>query len=165
MPDIALDFRTVQYVTDLGIAVSAMRAFVGVEFPTQTGTTVDYDCFVDIGAPFSVLPYSLWHDRRVQWRKLGSILTLVGSSPRPVPDALEWQGAPCDLGETEVYLIDTVSRVQTGPHRVVGKFVRQRMRSDLEFAAILGVNFEIDNNIQLVLPGPAGGASGHLSVP
>ena len=78
------------------------------------------------------------------------------SSPRPVPDALEWQGAPCDLGETEVYLIDTVSRIQTGPHRVVGKFVRQRMRSDLKFAAILGVNFEIANNIQLVLPGPAG---------
>ncbi len=64
-----------------------------------------------------------------------------------------------------MYLIDPVARLQTGPHRVLGKFVQQRLRADLEFAAILGLNFEIDNNIRLVLPGPAGGATGYLSVP
>jgi len=31
MPNISLDFRAVQYVTDLGITVWAMRAFVDVE--------------------------------------------------------------------------------------------------------------------------------------
>ncbi len=43
MPDIALDFRAIEYVTDLGVTVRAMRAFVDVEFPTQAGTTVDFD--------------------------------------------------------------------------------------------------------------------------
>ena len=41
MPDIPLNFRAIDYVTDLGISVRAMRAFVDVEFPTQAGTTVD----------------------------------------------------------------------------------------------------------------------------
>lgn len=119
MPDIPLDFRAIEYVTDLGVAVRAMRAFVDVEFPTQADTTVDFDCFVDIGAPFSVIPYSLWHDRSIRWRRLGSVLTLAGTPSRPVPDALLWQGASCELGETEVYLIDPVARLQTGPHRVL----------------------------------------------
>ena len=164
MPDIPLNFRTIDYVTDLGIAVRAMRAFVDVEFPTQAGTTVDFDCFVDIGAPFSVIPFSLWHDRKIRWKRLGSVLTLAGTPSRPVPDALLWQGSSCELGETQVYLIDPVARIQTGPHRVMGKFVQQRLRADLEFAAILGVNFEIENNIRLVLPGAAGDATGYLSV-
>lgn len=69
MLDIALDFRAIEYVTDLGVTVRAMRAFVDVEFPTQADTTVDFDCFVDIAAPFSVIPYSLWHDRSIRWRQ------------------------------------------------------------------------------------------------
>jgi hypothetical protein len=101
----------------------------------------------------------------IQWKPLGSLLTLVGAPPKPAPEVLMWQGVRCELGETEVYLIDPVVRIQSGPHRVVGKFVQQRLRRELESAATLGVNFGIDNNIPLTYPTATGGATGYFAVP
>lgn len=47
MPEIALDFRTRDYVTDLGTAVRSLRAFVTIKIGS-----VRLLCFLDTGAPF-----------------------------------------------------------------------------------------------------------------
>ena len=165
MPNISLDIRVLHYVTDLGVVVDAMRAYVDVEFVAHNGARVSFDCFVDIGAPFSIVPYSLWHDRNQKWKRLGTVLMHAGTPVRSAPEALLWQGTACELGETQVFLIDPYTGIESGPHRVVAKFVQQRLRPELERAATLGMNFEIDNGIQLLWPGGAGGPTGYLSVP
>ena len=163
MPDIFLDLRHIDYVSDQNVSVSAWRAYAEALFAAQGGPLVSFSCVVDPGAPFSVLPFSLWHDRNLPWTPLGHQLTRQGGQ---VPEALEWQGVACDLGETSVHLIDLQAGIQAGPFLVVAKFPRQRLpRANLETIALLGMNFLTDNLLRLVLDGTKGVLVGHLSVP
>lgn len=162
MPDIALDVRTIEFVTDLQVTVWARRAFVEARFDAQNGPPTAFDTFVDLGAPFGMVPYSLWHSRRLRWTPLGTQLIRAG---KPVPGALSWQGVPCELGETDLYLIDLDSGIRTGPHRLVAKFPRRRLPPAAENAAILGMNFLADNDIRLMLAGSHGAVSGYLAMP
>jgi hypothetical protein len=162
MPDIPLDLRAIDYATDEGLVVRAWRAFLDVRFIGQNGSSIPFECFVDPGAPFCVLPYSLWRGRRVSWTRLGTRLSRIGN---PVPGVLTWQGAPCDLGQTSLYLVDLEAGHRTGPYQVTAKFVRQRLAPAMERAAILGMNFLADNSLRLELEGIMGDLSGDLSVP
>jgi len=163
MAYIFLDLRRIDYVSDLNVPVSAWRAYADALFVTPSGALVSFSCIVDPGAPFSVLPFSLWNDRNVQWTPLGQQLTRQGSQ---APEPLEWQAASCDLGETPVHLVDLQMRVQAGPFLVVAKFVRQRLPvPNLESIALLGMNFLTDNRLSLVLDGTGGALVGYLSVP
>jgi hypothetical protein len=82
-----------------------------------------------------------------------------------LPGALDWQGIPCDLGETTVYLTDPPTGLQAGPLIVVAKFARRsHTQSRVEKAAILGLNFLVDNTSALELSGLPGQLSGKLSI-
>ena len=63
MPDIALDVRTIEFVTDLQVTVWARRAFVEARFVAQNEPLTAFGTSIDPGAPFGVIPYSLWHSR------------------------------------------------------------------------------------------------------
>jgi len=162
MPDISLDLRGIDYVTDQNVTVRAWRAFARVRFVGRNGLLVRFQAFVDPGAPFSVLPDSLWHGRRIRWAALGTQLLRAG---RPAAEALLWQGVRCDLGTTDIHLLDLDAGIRTGPHRVVAKFARQRLPPAVESSAILGLSFLADNAIQLVLDGLGAGTTGYLAVP
>lgn len=162
MPDICLDLRGVEYVTDQNVTVRAWRAFLRVRFVARNGLLVRFQAFIDPGAPFSVIPYSLWHGRRIRWEALGTRLMSAG---RPAPGGLLWQGVRCDLGTTDVHLLDLEAGIRTGPHRVVAKFPRQRLPPAIENSAILGMSFLADNDIRRVLEGHAAGVAGYLSLP
>ena len=162
MPDISLDVRTIEFVTDRQVIVWARRAFVEARFVAQNRSVTTFDTFVDPGAPFSVIPYSLWHSRCLRWTPLGTQLIRAG---KPVPGAMSWQGVPCDLGASEVFLIDLDSAIRTGPHQLVAKLPRRRLPPATENSAILGVNFLADNDIRLVLEGSHGAVTGYLAVP
>lgn len=162
MPDISLDLQAIDFITDQQVAVRAWRAFVKVRFDGLHGPRIRYETFLDPGAPFSVIPYSLWHGRRLRWRALGTQFTRAG---HPVAGSLTWQGAPCELGTTDLYLLDLAAGIRTGPHRVVAKFVQQALPQTVENAAILGMSFLADNELRLVLEGIGGRMSGVLSVP
>jgi hypothetical protein len=163
MPDIFLDLRRVDYRSEQNIAVSAWRPCAEALFFTPSGGTVPFSCVVDTGAPFSVLPYSLWHDRSLSWTPRGRRLTRQGGQ---VPDPLKWQGEDCSLGDTSVSLIDRRTNAQTGPFLPVAKFVDLRLSDPrLEMIAVLGMNFLADNDLRLVLDGSGGGVVGYLSVP
>ncbi len=79
-------------------------------------------------------------------------------------NALLWQGVRCDLGTTDVHLLDLNAGIRTGPHRVVAKFPRQRLPPAIENSAILGMSFLADNGIRLVLEGRADEVAGYLSL-
>jgi hypothetical protein len=163
MPDISLDLRRIDYRSDQNAAVSAWRAYAEALFITSTGVQVSFSCIVDPGAPFRVLPFSLWHDCNVQWTPLGQqLIRQAGKAPEP----LEWQGVDCSLGDTSVQLIDRQTSMQTGPFLVVAKFVSQRQpRTPLEMIAVLGMNFLADNHLRLVLDGAGQDLVGYFSVP
>lgn len=162
MPDIPLEVRSLEFVTNQNVAVKAWRAFVESRFVGQAGQLVRFQTFVDPGAPFSVIPHSLWHSRRLRWTPLGTQLIRAG---KPVPGALAWQGIPCDLGTSEVFLVDLDSGIRTGPHQLVAKLPRRRLPPAAESSAILGMNFLADNDIRLVLEGGNGIVAGYLAIP
>jgi hypothetical protein len=161
MSRISLDLRGVDYVSDQGSTLRAWRAFVEVRFIVPGGGQIPFECFVDPGAPFSVVPYSLWHVRRLTWTCLGRQLTRPGKRQH---GALTWQGVACELGSTSVYLLDLATGIRNGPYSLTAKFVRQRLPS-LESAAILGMNFLADNDLRLLLDGTGGAMTGYLVVP
>lgn len=151
MPILALEVKYVDYVSDQGFAVRAQRAFARTSFRTSRQLRVSYRCIVDSGAPFSVLPYSLWHGRKLDWNPLGKHLFRTGSNQ---PEKLEWQGIACELGKTRVYLVDAHGGVEAGPFLVIGKFAAaQHPRPDVESVAVLGLNFLTDNKDVLTLDG------------
>jgi hypothetical protein len=162
MREISLDLRGISYVTDQNVTVWAWRAFVRVRFVAENGVRVRFQAFVDPGAPFSVIPCSLWHGRRIQWTALGTHLLRAG---RQSPEDLLWQGVRCDLGTTDIHLLDLDTGIRTGPHRLVAKFARQRLQPALESAAILGMSFLADTDIRLVLDGQAARVTGYLALP
>jgi hypothetical protein len=161
MPDIFLDLRRVDYRSEQNVAVSAWRACADALFLTPSGGTIPFSCIVDTGAPFSVLPYSLWHDRNLAWTPRGRRLTPQGGQ---VSDPLKWQGEDCSLGDTSVSLIDRQTSVQTGPFLLVAKFVdRPLTDARLEVIAVLGMSFLADNDLRLVLDGAGGNIVGFIS--
>ena len=78
------------------IAVSAWRPCAEALFFTPSGGTVPFSCVVDTGAPFSVLPYSLWHDRSLSWTPRGRRLTRQGGQ-----NLREFLRARCQLDRPE----------------------------------------------------------------
>src|SRR5580704_15042091 len=116
MPDIDLEVRQDEYVTDLNVSIFACRSFARIRFIDQSGSLTSYTrCLVDSGAPLSVIPFTLWQALNLQWQHLGSQLTLQG---RPVPKALDWLSVPCDLGVVSGYLVNAHTGVETGPYIV-----------------------------------------------
>ncbi len=152
MPDIPLDFRAKDYVTDLGTAVRSLRAFVTIQIGPLRPL-----CFLDTGAPFSIVSYAV--AQQIRWKRLGSSLFHQG---KPVP--LDWQGIPCDFGEAEIVLIHPSGNERTAVCRLIGKFAKARHPA-LENYVLLGMNFLPDNNINLTLRSTPGALQGLLSIP
>jgi hypothetical protein len=165
MPDIFLDLRRIDYLSDQNVPVAAWRAYAEVLFTTATGALANFSCIVDSGAPFSVVPFSLWHGYDVKWNCIGKQLSPQGGGP--VAGALKWQDVDCSLGVTHVHLSDPKTGTRTSsPFLVVAKFASQPSKyTQLETFAVLGMNFLADNNLRLVLDGTGADLAGYLSVP
>ena len=164
MPDIFLDLRRIDYVSDQNASGSAWRAHAETLFTTSTSSLASFSCIVDTGAPFSVLPFSLWQSCNVQWSPLGQQLTCHG---RPAQGVLKWQDVDCSLGATYVQLIDLQTGMKVSrPFLVVAKFASQRSQHPhLELTAVLGMNFLTDNNLRLELDGTGVDLVGYFSIP
>jgi hypothetical protein len=106
-------------------------------------------CLIDSGAPLSVVPFAVWQKRTLAWSSVSKTLSVAGRAA-----ALSWQGAPCELGFTEVDL--------GGRRTLTAKFA---MQPTTVAEVILGINFFVDNDIELVLRGTPGAMSGFLSTP
>jgi hypothetical protein len=56
MPDISVDFRTKDYVTEQGTAVRSLRPFVAIQIGSLRPL-----CFLDTGAPFNIVSLLATH--------------------------------------------------------------------------------------------------------
>ena len=118
------------------------------------------DAILDTGAPFSVFPFSLWNGQNLSWTPLGSqILTMQG---QPVPDALKWLGISCDLGVTQITLVDETNRPTRALH-AIAKFVHAPLPSRFEKDVILGYNFLLDNALTLTVEPASRAGVGNLA--
>jgi hypothetical protein len=90
-------------MTDASRLARASYLRVRLEWLTTRGA-LQGDARLDTGAPFSILPYTLWHDQYLPWQVLGQQLLTLGGTP--LPRALTWQGIPCHFGVAQVRLVD-----------------------------------------------------------
>ena len=162
MPNIPLSALSIRYESEQQIMIRGWRWRASVNLVDENGALVPHRCIVDTGAPLSVLPFSLWKGRRLQSTLLG---TQWKSRGRIVTHDLLWQGVPCEFREATLFLVDSTTAVQTGPHRFVAKFALQPLSPNLERVAVVGGNFLADNGIDLVLGSTAGVTGGYLVVP
>jgi hypothetical protein len=74
-----------------------------------------------------------------------------------MPEALTWQGIPCDLAYTRVDLFDISANLAAGVFLAIGKFPRQpHPIPEIENMPILGLNFVTHNQIDALLSGKQG---------
>jgi hypothetical protein len=145
--DIPLNFLSANYSTDRGDALLLHRPIITAQFPTHAGP-LPRRCIIDTGAPLSIVPYDVWHIRKLNWSAVSK--SLSGRGGRNV---LMWQGVPCQLGEMQIDL--------AGPRVLVAKFALQPTQP---FDVILGMNFLADNGLELYLKPVAAGFNGTLVV-
>jgi hypothetical protein len=149
MTVIPFELRTLPFVTDRGVLVPARRPYVAAGYPTPNGSKVPYPTFVDTGAAYSVIPYSL--SQQTTYRPLGARVMLSGQAR-----AMDWHGIPCEFGELEVELIDTAVSVRTPTVHVLAKMPSQPASPPLERAAIFGMSFMSDNCLHQELDASGG---------
>ena len=147
--DIPLGIAAVTYTTDHGDPLTFHRPTVAVLFLQKSGQWVRLRSIVDTGAPLSVVPFAVWNDRQLAWSSVSKKLTRAGRV-----SALLWQGVPCELGYTDVDL--------SGRRRLIAKLV---LGPTALADVILGLNFLIDNDIELALRAVGGCLSGFLTAP
>ncbi len=169
MPDFALVSPDVEYVLATS-RIRILRPHVQAEFGVATGFR-QISCFVDTGAPLSILSRGL--------------IALLGAVPRPVsvPDPfarfvggrpagdvpaaslLSWEGVACELLEVDLILMNSAGHV-TGPLTVLAKVpltARPHYFNDL--FAILGMHFLAANAATLILNTSPWGIAGTLTIP
>jgi hypothetical protein len=125
------------FTTELGLQALARRFRVAMRFRFRQPHPPGLRAIFDTGAPFSVFPYSFWHDLDLDWDDLGSQFFRQGVLQ---PNALTWFGAPCHFGQTYASLVDEANQLSP-PLLIAGKFVQAQVAPAGEQAIILGAHF------------------------
>ena len=147
-------------MTDQGRLARACRLLVRIELFDRVYGRFQQDAILDTGAPFSLFPFFVWNSQNLNWTPLGSqLLTAQGQS---VPDALKWLGISCDLGVTQITLVDETNR-PTRFLRTIAKFPRAPLPVRFEKATILGYGFLLDNALTLTVEPASRASVGNLA--
>lgn len=157
MPNFPLTFRTINYSTPSGQTIEAKRAYVLCQFQ---GVRLAFDAFVDIAAPFCVVPYTI--SKQIAWTLIASSLAIGGTS---ATSHLLWQGIPCDLGEAVLQIIDTTTMIRSSELHILAKFPRAAGPPVFERSVVIGLNLIDQHPAQLVLEHTSGVLTGFLTVP
>jgi hypothetical protein len=96
-------------------------------------------CWLDTGAPISVVPFHV-HHQRLTWRPLPGIQST-------------WAGQACDVGHVDVWLPTRHSPFLHGPFSLLAKFPRADPPGDL-VPILLGLEFFLAHQLefQMLLP-------------
>src|SRR6266705_289183 len=96
-------------------------------------------CWLDTGAPISIVPFHV-HHQRLSWQLLPGIKTT-------------WAGQPCDLGRINVWLATDQAPYLRGPLSLLAKFPYQDPPGDL-MPVLLGLEFFLTHHaeFELLLP-------------
>lgn len=96
-------------------------------------------CWLDTGAPLSVVPFHV-HHQRLTWQPVPGIKTT-------------WAGQACDLGRIDVWLATAQPPSVRGPFSLLAKFPRSDPPGNL-IPVLLGLEFFLAHQaeFQLLLP-------------
>jgi hypothetical protein len=167
MPRYGLTIAPYQYEVAPGVLLPMLRPSVSAEV---AGLAVRPNCFLDTGAPLSVVSHTVGRLLRY---------TRVPVTNNPIPkfahgqrlpparadELLVWEGLPCELGVVSVSLRNVTSGETSGSLRLLAKFVLTPSRYANDAFVILGMAFLADNGAALRIDGQPWGAAGHLDVP
>jgi len=121
----------------LSVARLVVRLYFGTAPPDPK--SVREPCWLDTGAPLSVVPFHLHHQRLV-WR--------------PVPGVtMSWAGQPCDLGHIDFWLPTDEPPFLRGPLSLLAEFARSDPPGPPD-RILLGLEFFLTHGAELQLPLP-----------
>ena len=124
-----------------GQTIPIARLVVRLHFPTILADEriVPEQCWLDSGAPISVIPFHVHHDRLL-WEPVGGIETT-------------WAAQPCDLGRIQVWLPPKRRSGLDEPLSMLAKFARRDPPGE-PAPILLGLEFFLANRASLTLPPP-----------
>lgn len=93
-------------------------------------------CWLDTGAPLSVVPFHI-HRQRLAWQPIPGIQTT-------------WAGQPCDLGHIDVWLQTQQPPYLRGPFALLAKFPHSDPPGDL-VPVLLGLEFFLARQTEFTL--------------
>lgn len=93
-------------------------------------------CWLDTGAPLSVVPFHV-HHQRLTWQPILGTRTT-------------WAGQPCDLGRIDVWLQTVQPPNLRGPFALLAKFPQSDPPGDLA-PVLLGLEFFLANQAEFTL--------------
>lgn len=103
-------------------------------------------CWLDTGAPLSVVPFHV-HHQRLAWQPMAGIRTT-------------WAGQPCDMGRIDVWLATEQPPYLRGPLVLLAKFPHSDPPGDL-VPVLLGLEFFLTHQAEFtLLPPPQHGVIG-----
>ena len=119
------------------VARLVVRLYFGTEPPGPE--TAREPCWLDTGAPLSVVPFHLHHQRLV-WQPIPGVRT-------------SWAGQPCDLGRIDFWLPTDQPPSLRGPLSLLAKFARSDPPGPLA-PVLLGLEFFLTHKaeFELLLP-------------
>lgn len=93
-------------------------------------------CWLDTGAPLSVVPFHV-HAQRLSWQ--------------PIPGIrITWAGQPCDLGRIDVWLTTEQPPYLRGPFSLLAKFAQSDPPGDL-MPVLLGLEFFLAHRAEFTM--------------
>ena len=95
-------------------------------------------CWLDTGAPLSVVPFHV-HHQRLAWQPIPGIRTT-------------WAGQPCDLGRIDTWLTTEQPPYLRGPFSLLAKFPYSDPPGDL-VPVLLGLEFFLTHQAELTCMG------------
>jgi hypothetical protein len=117
------------------VARLVVPLFFGTD-PPDPGTAPEV-CWVDTGAPVSVVPFQV-HNRRLVWQPVPGVQT-------------SWSGQPCDLRRIDFWLPTDRPPYRRGPMSLLAKFARSDPPGD-PVPVLLGLEFFLAHQAELQLP-------------
>jgi hypothetical protein len=136
---------SIQTISFPGISFPVARLsfqFYGATIlPSRRVTSVD--CWLDTGAPLSVVPYHV-HNQRLSWKLIPGIHAT-------------WSGQPCDLGRVDIWLPTDRSPYIRGPLSLLAKFARRDPPGN-PMPVLLGLEFFLTHQAEfhMLLPPQTG---------
>jgi hypothetical protein len=126
-------------VQGVSFPIARLVAYLFFSTSTPDPRTARETCWLDTGAPLSVVPFHVHHQRLV-WQPVGGITTT-------------WSGQPCDLGRIDFWLATHQPPFLRGPLSLLAKFARSDPPGQ-PVPVLLGLEFLLAHQAELNLPPP-----------
>jgi hypothetical protein len=159
MVSISLGVRSLAFATEQGVPIPARRLFVTAYFLGKGGQRIPIPAFLDVGAPYNVVPHRLASP--VDWVDAGGQAIL----PTGKSHTIEWFGITCRMREARLELVDLQQQIRTRALRLLAKVPLTAAPAALEKSAILGMNFLTDNGLRLEVDAAGSQIAALIAVP